>query len=589
MIDLIYPMGTVLLSWLLLFLLFSGLGTAVLKSLGQRIDSGWLILDSFWLGWALALGALQIWHFVFPVNDEVLLIFCIVAAILLFRQRQDFWAIVNKLRRNRPLVLIFALLALWMSNRALGMPIAYDTGLRDIQAVTWIDTYPIVPGLGNLFSSLAFNHSVYLYDALLDAAIWSGRSYYIARGLLLLVYLAYALGSALHFFRSRSEGDVRWSAICATLTIPFIMFYTVRLGGITNFLTDTVVDLLGLLTLMYLLDFLQYWKPNGDSNNYLIFRLAIIILTGFTVKQSFIVYGLATAVLLFVVWIRRGGIRTGNGKIARTLLPIALLALTLLIPWMARGVVTSGYLAFPQSFGRFEVDWVLPVEQIEDRQRTLAAMTRQMGADRGTVLASWDWLGAWLQDYARNIFPTLLPTLISVAALCLYFIAIFRRNTSGQASTLIIMALSPMLVMLVFWFFTVPDDKYVRYIFWGFAALTVTAAIMALGGIPWRLRVLGVYAVGGLCLAYVVFLIVRTESFLVPAGPNDGFHAHYLPIHEEFVTDSGLTINVPRDINQCWHVPIPCTPFPQSAITERVNGEIRHGFRFTPKEDTDND
>ena len=589
MIDLIYPMGTVLFSWLLLFLLFSGLGSAVLKSLGQRLDSGWHILDSFWLGWALALGALQIWHFVFPVGDEVLLIFCIVAAILLFRQRQDGWAVVKKLRRNRPFLLVFALLSLWMSNRALGMPIAFDTGFRDIQAVTWIDTYPIVPGLGNLFSSLAFNHSVYLFDALLDAATWSRRSFYIARGLLLMVYLAYALGSALHFLGSRDEREVRWSAICATLTVPFILFYTVRLGGITNFLTDTVVDLLGLLTLMYLLDFLQYWKPNGDSKNYLIFRLAIIILTGFTVKQSFIVYGLATAVLVFVVWMRRGGIRTGKKNTARTILPIAILALALLVPWMARGVVTSGYLAFPQLFGRFEVDWVLPVEQIEGRQRTLAAMTRQMDGDRGAVLASWDWLGPWLQDYARNVFPTLLPTLISVVSLILYFLGHHMQEIRGQASNSVKWAVFPMMVMVVFWFFTVPDDKYVRYIFWGFAALSVTAAVMAWGGIPWRLRVLGVYAVFGLCMAYVAYLILRTETLFVPQGSNDGFHAHYLPVHVEFVTDSGLTINVPRGINQCWHIPIPCTPYPQSGLTERVKGEIGHGFRLTAKEDTDDD
>ena len=156
-------MGTVLFSWLLLFLLFSGLGSAVLKSLGQRLDSGWHILDSFWLGWALALGALQIWHFVFPVGDEVLLIFCIVAAILLFRQRQDGWAVVKKLRRNRPFLLVFALLSLWMSNRALGMPIAFDTGFRDIQAVTWIDTYPIVPGWAIFFLRWhSITRSIYL-------------------------------------------------------------------------------------------------------------------------------------------------------------------------------------------------------------------------------------------------------------------------------------------------------------------------------------------------------------------------------------------------------------------------------------------
>ena len=55
-------MGLVLVSWTFYFLLFAGLGTIVLKLLDQRLDSGWTLLDAFWLGWALSLGFLQVWH-----------------------------------------------------------------------------------------------------------------------------------------------------------------------------------------------------------------------------------------------------------------------------------------------------------------------------------------------------------------------------------------------------------------------------------------------------------------------------------------------------------------------------------------------
>lgn len=581
MLDLLIPMGSVLLTWLLLFFLFSGLGFVPLKFMGQSLTSGWVWRDSFWLGLALSLGVMQLWHLLFPVNDALMLIFALAAALTLIRQRRSLADTFNRLASNKPFIAVVALLAIWFSNRALGMPIAYDTGFRDIQAVTWIDTYPIVPGLGNLFSSLAFNHSVYLYDALLDTSIWSGRSLYIARGLLVLVYGAHALGTALRLYRSRTVDDLRWSSLFATLTFPYILFQTVRWGGITHFLTDTVVDLFGFLTVIYLLDFVQYCRPESETRDYFVFRLAIIILTGFTLKQSYVVFGLACAIYATVVWARRGGFRLKP----KTVSFVILVAIGLLLPWMARGLITSGYPAYPQSFGRVELDWTIPSEQVESRQRTLATNTRHRGGDPEVVLASWEWLRPWLRNYLANVFPTLLPTVISIGAIVMYALA--KRMNPGRASApdLSWRALLPLVVMLLFWFFTVPNDKYVRYIIWSFAALSTTLAALAWYWVSWRRRVVTVFALALLCLSYVVFLIIRHEEAIVPAGANDGFHALVPQAYEEFVTGDGTIINRPTRLNQCWQVPLPCAPYPHAGISARVPGELRHGFRQNTIED----
>lgn len=587
MLELIPPMSSVLLSWLLLFLLFSGLGIAVLSALGQRLKSNSRWLDSFWLGWALALGLMQVWHIFSPVNETLLLLLALGAALLLAWQHRSLRESLRRLARNKSFLLIFAGLALWMSNRALGAPFAFDTGYRDIQIVMWLDGYPIVPGLGNLFSSYAFNHSVYLYDALLDTSIWSGRSYHIATGLLLLVYLAYALGAAIQVYRSRAAEELRWSRLFPCLTIPFILFQTVRWSGISHFLTDTVVDLIGFLTLIYLLDFLQFWRPDSGKNDYLVFRLAIMILTGFTVKQSFAIYGLATALLAIVIWFRRGGWEASRRPVRTTVLPIAIVGLALLLPWMARGVITSGYVAFPQSIGRFELDWAIPEAEIASRQLKLATNTRIREGDPAIVLASWDWLLPWLGDFVRNVFPTMLPTVITIAALAACLGANWHNPESKTASRLSWWAFAPMALMLVFWFFTAPEDKYVRYIFWGMAALSLSKALLAWHWIAWRRRVAALYLVILLCLAYVVFLVIRHEEYLVPPGANDGFHAYILPTHNEFQARDGLRINVPIGAYQCWHIPLPCSPLPPEGIAARVPGELRHGFRILPQAEAD--
>ncbi len=580
MSELALPMAQALLSWLCFFLAFSGLGLAAQLAGGKRLASGWHWLDAFWLGWAVSLAFMQVWHFFLPVNDALLLLLVAVAGAQLLRQRGEVWRILRRLGRHKLFVALFGLLCLWLSNRALGMPIAYDTGLRDLQAVAWMDSFPLAPGLGNLFSSLAYNHSSYLYDALLDAGIWSGRSVYIATGLLIAIYLAYALAGAIRVFRSRSPAGLRWSWICAALTLPYILHYTVREGGITHFLTDTVVDLLGFLTLCYLLDFLQCWRAGGKHSDYLALRLAIVILAGLTVKQTYIVYGLATAALSGGVWWRRGGFRLPKAQIAKLALPLMGLALLLPGAWLARGVVTSGYLAFPQPFGRFELDWTMAEAQIAYRQRFLASSTRAQQADRADGEAAGAWIGPWLEDISRSMFAVALPCGLALGGLAVYLAARFRNRAARQAPSPGWIALAPLAIMLLFWFLTAPDDKYARYVFWGLAAMSLTLALLAESAIAWRRRLRAYFAIVALCLAYIGFLLAQRDSLFLSAAPGDGFHEHFLPVYIEYETRSGLIVHVPRDGNQCWHVPLPCTPFPDPALSARVPGDIRHGFRI---------
>lgn len=581
MLDLIAPMSLVLLSWLLLFLLFSGLGMMALKLLRKRFASGRDWLDSFWLGWALTLAVLQIWHFFFPVNDMILLLLALLAAPQLFSQRKTATRLIAQLRHERAYLLATALLALWLSNRALAMPTAYDSGFRDIQAVMWLDAYPIVPGLGNLFSSLAFNHSVYLYDALLDTSIWSGRSHHIATGLLLMAYLALALQSALKLGACRSAGDVRWSWILSTLSIPYVLFYTVGWGGITHFLTDTVVDLAGFLCMAYFLDYLQDRNSADRDQHYLISRLAILILVGLTIKQSFVVFGLALAATVILIWLKRGGYRRDRERAARLLKLTAALASVVILPWLARGVITSGYVAFPHTVGRVDVDWTIPHEQLLGRQRTMSTNTRIRGGVQDEVLGSWAWLGPWLRKFVSNIMPTMLPSMIAMGALGLYAAGRWRNRRANRERGPGLSALAPLLIMLTIWFFTFPEPKYVRYILWSLAALSVILAFEAWPMIALELRIIAVLGLTLLCLAYVALLIVGRQSYPLPAGPDDGFYDHWPVPYDQYVTNSGLQLNVPSgNGTQCWQAPLPCTPYPNARLEARVEGELRHGFRI---------
>ncbi len=574
-------MAMVLLSWLLLFLLFGGLGLALLRLLGRgfAIEVTWF--DSFWLGWAMTLAALQLWHLQFAVDDRALFLLAIVAVVGFYPQRQRAIAALLNLKRNRAFLLLLLASLLWMSNRAIDMPDEFDTGFRDIQAVMWMDSYPIVPGLNNLFSSLAYNHSVYLYQALLDTSIWSGRSYHIATGLLLAVMLAYSLRAALQLYRCRAEDQARWSGIFATLIMPFLLLSAIGRGSISHFLTDFPVDLLAVLTLIWLLDFLQDAALEARAASYQVLRLAILILAGFTIKQSFWVWGLSIAGFVIVVWYIRAGGWTQLGSSINMVPLVLVFALLFAGPWMLRGVLTSGYIAYPHSFGRVNVDWAEAPELIAHRQRQLATNTRRRYSDPDIVFASWAWVGPWFDSIRGNVKDFALPATLTAAGLLLYGLGRARWPASAKRPGLRLWVFVPLLIMLAFWFFSLPSLKYVRYIFWSGAALSWLLAMQSWIRISWRLRVAMIYAVLGISLAYFMFLLVAQRDFLIPAGPGDGFYAHALPPVGVYESASGLKLNMPNShIHQCWQIPLPCTPFPRAGLYARVPGQIQHGFGF---------
>ncbi len=68
-----------------------------------------------------------------------------------------------------------------------------DTGLYHAQTIRWIETFPVVPGLGNLHSRLAYNSSWLTLNALFSFAFLGGQSYHSLPGLIVLITCAQLL------------------------------------------------------------------------------------------------------------------------------------------------------------------------------------------------------------------------------------------------------------------------------------------------------------------------------------------------------------------------------------------------------------
>src|SRR5215510_140265 len=198
MAELLRAMSSVLLAWTGLCLIFIGLGLVIRRSFGLRIQGAGSVLTAFWIGWAFAILFLQLWHFHFKVDWQVLVVLTAGGTAGLFLNWNDLWhTLTTRLPQKCACCFVLLLLALWLANPAIGPATNYDSGLYHFTSMRWAASYPIVPGLGNLHYRIAFNSSYFLYVAMLDVGPWAQKSHHLANGLLLLVLLTELLPSSI--------------------------------------------------------------------------------------------------------------------------------------------------------------------------------------------------------------------------------------------------------------------------------------------------------------------------------------------------------------------------------------------------------
>jgi hypothetical protein len=186
-------MGTlsILLTQLVLAIALAGIGLAARRAFGLRTIGLDDCFFGFWVGLGCVSFLMILWNFFFAVADLALVLILAGGMLGWLGIRPGLAAMLGRGAWHPTPVagLLLLLAALWVANLSLGELSNYDSAIYHMQAVKWAEAYPAVPGVGNLNGRLAFNNSNLLFDALLSAGPWQGRSNHLANGLLVLMFL----------------------------------------------------------------------------------------------------------------------------------------------------------------------------------------------------------------------------------------------------------------------------------------------------------------------------------------------------------------------------------------------------------------
>jgi hypothetical protein len=564
-------LAVILAAYVLLAWSLAGWGSRVLP---KPAAPGVIALgDPVWAGFAVALLLLQLISLFAPLTAPISLAF-LGGGLLLSRGEFVRAAVWRHLAARRWLIALFVVLVLCIVPQALKLPVHYDSGLYHFSSIRWLNEYAATPGLANLHGRLGFNQSFFAFVAALNLHPWLTYGHNVANSFLVVLFL-FELLTGVHTWLGQPGGAIALPPVGVTLRVLAlpIPFYLAAQGHLSSPWPDLAVTVLLLALFFRFADWVQATAPDVQEPQA---RLILLLsAAAVTIKTSSIVF--AGALAAVVVWQR---LCTGYGdwsRVAIDLLRMSVLPALLLLVWMARGMITSGYPFYPATLGRLAVDWAVPEQAAIDEANWIFSWARLPHQHWSDVLGSWDWLLPWAVSNARNIVGLSVPVPAACFLFALYLWLRARTHSDNVRPAPALMLLTvPVLLGLAFWFFTAPSPRFAQAVIWLFPMLGGYAVLTQLRpATEWRVHVYRILSWGMVNGAFMAYLMLRIERF-VPA-----FDAGFAPLPhvatvEQPIVD-GYYVYTPQTGEQCWSAALPCTPYYRPELRRR-GPSLQDGF-----------
>jgi hypothetical protein len=539
--DLVLAMASVLGMWLATGCLVTGLGLFVRSAFDkQRLESDDLF-RCFWLGFAVMLGVLQLWHLGLPVDWRASTFLAIVGVGGVLQSRKELLPLFRTPMRKVPWIFAAFLLGLilWLADLALAAPDFFDSGNYHMTAIRWATDLPIAAGLGNLDTHFAFNNSTFLYQAALERGFWHGRSSHIGNGLLLVVLLIFSFAKMRQVFLQRTFADLSLMAPVFFLPLCLLMASDAGTSAMYNPGTDLPAIVVCFVISWLLADFvISRPLETGSRDRFHFLATTTLCAVAPTIKLSLLCYAAAVWLVISIHW----WLRADAPRVYRFRAGITsvIVAAYFGVVWITASTILSGYPLFPSPVLPLPVDWRIP-RIYADGANWLIVLFARTGYRTDVSAEGFGWVGSWLRSIVHGSRTWgLLPIALILLAL-LYLLSRRKfRSVDRNRRLELLSILIPGLLTVPVWFFTAPALRFGSVFLWIIGSQLCSLAIEDVAGRNLKLAAL-VFL--GCCLLPCAGPLSAVElasrqpgtslwraaknTLLVAPGPDHGFHPLY--------------------------------------------------------------
>lgn len=471
---------------------------------------------------------------------------------------------LNKLgSMEKIVIIIFGLTIFFILVKSAQPPASVDSGLYHAQAIKWIEEYRVVPGLGNLHGRLAFNFSWFLPSALFSLAFLKIQPFHVLNPLMLIFVLVMSFEAGDELLKGHYSLA---NLLKVSIIIPATLVFKEQLSSPN---VDLPTSLLILVLFIYFIEMLEEERLliNGPGPMIITILAAYLI----TIKLSGI------AVTMFVGYICFRKILEKKHKDLVLILGIITI---ILVPWIIRSVILSGYLVYPvPSVDLINCDWKIPLPAVLAESQGISNYARNPGLipdewlSRG--LSAWfpSWLHYTITAYGKKLALILLPPLILFGAVMTNSFKEKSLKINGDVVRRYKIVYLTAVLGLIFWFVSAPDLR----LGFGFIIITPLLLLMPLAA---AYRPLVPKAV---LVLIAVFLFYFEAAFI--GGDLAGMQrrlllpAPYPQVALRTIRAGDQVVYVPQaKAGLCWYAPLPCTPSPVANLEFRGDN-LQDGFR----------
>lgn len=549
-------LATVLIYYCVLIFSYLGFGWIASRLLSINFIQSEKPFSLIWLGWAVALLLLQILNVFVPIAAIVSILLLLAGLILALVFLKMNFKELDAFPASRPWLGLTGIAAIFTAILSMQASTGYDSGLYHFNSIRWLNEYPIVLGLGNLHSRLAFNQSFFVYAAQLNLYPLFKHGHNIANGFLIFLLSAECLFILSNHVTKRDKAaGLPPGNLFAIFVIPVII-YLALYTNISSPAPDITAYLLQILIFIHFIRDIDEYSSvkNDDARMLFIFSMSA---SAITVKISSLVFAAAICLLLLISRLKYWRL-TPKQAIIKIIKMTALPAFIMMI-WSLRGILISGCPLYPSTLGCIKTAWAVPTELVQQVADVIYSWSRVKRASPENVLSSWDWLTPWfhtvvLGNKSLFIYPLIIAGLCLMACLILRF----RGQLPKALNKNIFLIPVPILTGLIFWFFTAPGFRFIQALVL-ILPIATAAILISIFKTTGKLRNAAVIAMFLIVNINIVWAILEDIEPLTEISIQSFRPVKTVRLIKN-TTLSGLAVFSPKKDDQCWDSELPCTP-----------------------------
>lgn len=450
---------------------------------------------------------------------------------------------------------------------SLNPPFAYDSGLYHIQSIKWIQEYSVVPGLANLHGRFGFNPNIFTIFALTSLKEIFKQEIFSVN---FVIYSILVLHSINRIYKILKQEGFTNSFLLHSIVLFLILEQFMSLSSPTP-------DLISIVLPLYILTNLPKNENGIHSKLNLENYFSSIILSVYTISVKLATIPLCILILLLIIRYKFDG---------KKLLIVISIIFLILLPWLIRNVILSGYLIYPFSaIDIFNFDWKVPLNAVVSEKLSITGWARNPGEGykEAAQMKFWEWFPIWW-----NTISKLNRLFIVISFLSPIFIFIYSLFKKIKIDFQTFAILFTSWIGVIFWILLAPDIRF------GKAFLGVSA-ISPLLYFNFKINFFPIKISKTSKQIILVFIFIIVSVFLINRRTynrcknfireNSAFFVRpkkiEIPQNLEFkkIQMNDLEVFIPAEGDRCYDYEIPCMPYKNYSLILRGK-TLQSGFKY---------